>query len=308
MRQKLPETTPRRGAAPRDENAVIWFSVIVPVYEHWHLIPSLLACLTAQTVPQQRFEVILVDNGSQTFAPPSQLPANVRLLRCETPGSYAARNEGAEHARGEWLAFTDADCLPTPIWLAKLDEARSQHASDVLIAGPVEVVSSSAKKSVWEIYDIVKGIPQERYVGRGYAATANLAVPKDVFDALSGFDSQRFSGGDAEFCRRASPRGYLLTYAKEARVEHPARTTWRDISTKARRIKGAQLKAGTLKQRTIWLLGTIAPPVRGTWHFLRSTRHPLGYRLIAVLVLIRIWMSELMEAVRLGAGRPAERR
>ena len=68
------------------------FSVLVPVYEQWDLVPKLLACLAAQTFPQDRFEVILADNGSPNFAPPAALPVNVRIVSCPQPGSYAARN------------------------------------------------------------------------------------------------------------------------------------------------------------------------------------------------------------------------
>lgn len=284
------------------------FSIIVPVYEHWHLVPGLLDRLKQQTFPSQRVQVILVDNGSKAFAPPSDLPGNVTVLRCGMPGSYAARNEGARHARGDWLVFTDADCRPRANWLSELDEAAASHGDGTLIAGAVEVVGASARPNVWEIYDMVRGIPQQRYVSRGYAATANLAVSRVVFDEMHGFDDKRFSGGDADFCRRAGAAGHPIVYAEAARVDHPARATWQEISTKARRVKGGQLTAGPLRRRRLWLLATIVPPIRDAWRFLRSPRHRLIHRMIAVVVLVRIWMTELAEAARLLLGRPAERR
>lgn len=283
------------------------FSVIVPVYRHWHMVPDLLERLENQSLPPGRFEVIVVDNASPEGPPAAKLPANARILHCGAPGSYAARNHGAHHAGGAWLAFTDADCRPAPDWLEALDEAAAEHGETALIAGPVEVVARSDAPRAPEIYDIVKGIPQAHYVSRGYAATANLAVPKAVFEALGGFDDRRFSGGDAEFCRRAGARGFALVYAPHARVDHPARVTWQEVATKARRIKGGQLTAGPLRNRAAWLLRTFAPPVRGAWRFLRSTAHPLRHRLVAVLVLIRLWGVELGETLRLAAGGKAER-
>ena len=287
---------------------MIEYSVIVPVYQHWHLVPELLKCLGEQTLPPERFEVILVDNLSPDFAPPAELPSNTRLLRCDKPGSYAARNLGAQHARGAWLIFTDADCLPAPDWLEKHTAFAARQAPGTLVAGAVNIVSRSPKPSAWEIYDIVKGIPQEHYVRRGYAATANLAVPRTVFEMLGGFDGSRFSGGDADLCRRAGHAGHDIAFAKEARVDHPSRTTWEEIATKARRIKGGQLASGSVGRRRIWLIGTINPPVAGAWRFLKSTSHPLPHRLVAVLVLFRIWIVGLQEAVRLKAGGVAERR
>lgn len=305
-RREKPSPVPGQHDVPG--NAAAFFSVIVPVYIDWHLVPGLTDSLERQTLPADRFEVILVDNGSPQFEPPEKLPGNVQILRCDTPGSYAARNLGASRAEGDWLVFTDADCRPAADWLAELDEVRGRAGDGALIAGAVEIVAQSARPGAAEIYDIVKGIPQQRYVERGYAATANLAVPMAVFRELGGFDSRRFSGGDADLCRRAVAAGHALVFAETMRVEHPARTTWREIATKARRIKGGQLKAGSASRRLMWLLRTLVPPLRGAWEFLRNTRHPLRHRLVAIAVLMRLWLVELAEVVLLMAGRSPERR
>lgn len=285
------------------------FSVVVPVYQHWSLVPKLLDCLERQVFPQERFETILVDNGSSDLTLPEKMSLQTRVLRCDRPGSYAARNHGVSHASGAWLVFTDADCLPSPEWLQALDDAAKRMSdNDILLAGAVEMVAASDRPGSYEIFDIVKGIPQSRYVSRGYAATANLAVPRTIFDKLNGFDDKRFSGGDADFCRRAGNQGHAIAYVPEARVDHPARVTWQEIATKARRIKGGQLTAGARSRRNTWMLATLMPPVRGAWHFFRATRHPLTYRLIAIRVLLQIWCVELSELVRLCFGGEAERR
>lgn len=285
-----------------------YFSIIVPVYLQWQLIPALLERLDSQIFPRDRFEVILVDNGSPGVSLLSNPADNTQVFHCQAPGSYAARNHGALKARGDWLIFTDADCLPASDWLHKIDESVGQHGSRTLIAGAVEVVSSTNKPGAWEVFDIVKGIPQERYVARGYAATANLAVPSTIFRLLGGFDQQRLSGGDADLCRRAGAAGYRVVYQPHARVAHPARKTWAEISTKTRRIKGGQVSAGSSGRRLIWVLRTAVPPVRAAWHFFRARQHPLLHRLVAILVLGRVWMVELTETIRLVAGGTPERR
>src|SRR5690554_2350740 len=115
-------------------------TVIVPVYEHWHLIPALLQCLQRQTLGQERFEVLLVDNGSTHFAPPSELPTNTQILHCAAPGSYAARNQALQEAQGEWLVFTDADCLPATGWLeALMRKAESLAGPNTVLAGAIEI-------------------------------------------------------------------------------------------------------------------------------------------------------------------------
>lgn len=152
-------------------------SIIVPVYEHWHLVPTLLQPLADQTYPADRFEVSLIDNGSSVFTPPQSPSSNVRIVQCLTPGSYAARNHGVEQALGQWLVFTDADCRPNPEWLATLMAPAAAHEAEAntIQAGAIRMVAQSSRPTAWEIYDLIRGIPQDLYVARGYATTANLA-------------------------------------------------------------------------------------------------------------------------------------
>jgi hypothetical protein len=284
-------------------------SVIVPVYEHWHLVPALLKRLDSQTLHQTEFEVLLVDNGSARFEPPGSLAANTRLLRCTTPGSYAARNHALKHAKGEWAVFTDADCLPREDWLQSFKRhAETCGAETIVLVGAVEMVPVSGKPNVYEMYDLVKGIPQGWYVSRGYATTANLAVRMALLTQLNDFDANRYSGADAAFCRKAVASGASLRYIHDAVVEHPARNTWAALATKARRVKGGQLTGGTRKQRTLWLVRTFTPPLIAFWRFLNTPGPPVRFRLVAIAVQFRIWALEMGEATRLMARGVAERR
>ena len=196
-------------------------SVIVPVHRHWDLIPDLLAALGAQTLDAERFEILIVDNDGA--APDLATAPNARMLACPAPGSYAARNAGVAAARGSWFAFTDADCRPAPGWLTALVAAAAETPGH-LLAGPVGI-APPARDTPAAVYDRVRGIPQARYVTRGYAATANLAVPREAFRAAGGFAPERFSGGDAAFCRAAGARGFPIRLVPEAEVVHLCRTT-----------------------------------------------------------------------------------
>jgi GT2 family glycosyltransferase len=281
------------------------FSVVVPVFRHWTELPALLACLAAQTLPAAEVEILIVDNGPAADRPALALPANARVLTCPEPGSYAARNRGAAAARGRLLAFTDADCPPEPGWLAAM-AAVAERLPGWLLAGPVRMVAGPAPNR-FEVYDRIRGIPQERYVRQGYATTANLVVPQPVFAAVGGFDATRFSGGDADLCRRARRAGHGVVLVADAVVEHPCRATWDELATKARRVKGGQITGGAPRLRAQWALRTLTPPLRASARFLRADR-PLGERLTALGVLYRLWLTELAEMARLAVGGRPERR
>lgn len=275
------------------------FSVIVPVYKQWHLVPQLLRCLADQTFGQEDFEIILVNNTCPEFDSSAILPNNARVLNCDIPGSYASRNEGVKHALGQVLVFTDADCLPSRNWLQVLCKTFEAKSLEMLVAGRVDTVSAAPKPNLWEIFDVINGIPQEWYVSRGYAATANLSVSRQIFQSIGGFDGRRFSGGDADFCRRAFAQGHPLIFCSDAWVAHPARSSWSEISTKARRIKGGQLLAGSLINRCGWLFRAFVPPIFGVKRFLGASQKPLSHRVFATLVLFMVWGIGLMEVMRL---------
>jgi GT2 family glycosyltransferase len=280
-------------------------SVVVPVYRQWDAVPALLAALAAQAAAVGA-EIVLVDNAPGEPRPPLDLPPAARIVPCDRPGAYAARNAGAAAATGRWLAFTDADCRPGLDWLAAMARALPGK-EDALLAGPVEIAPGEGPANRYATYDQIRGIPQARYVQNGYAATANLVVPAALFRSLGGFDAERFSGGDAEFCRRAGRAGYPVKLVPDAIVLHPARARWDELAAKARRVKGGQVAAGPTRRRLIWFLRTLTPPLRALWRFALAP-YPAAGRLAAARVLFALWFVELDETARIFLGKSPERR
>src|SRR5258708_5112196 len=128
----LPTPSVERVPGARAERSA---SVVVPVRDGADDVGVLLAALAAQTVPPERFEVLVADDGSAVeLAPLTESYANVRLLRGPRRNAYAARNRAAAVARGRVLAFCDADCRPEPRWLES-GLAALQHPE--LAAGPI---------------------------------------------------------------------------------------------------------------------------------------------------------------------------
>lgn len=284
------------------------FSIIVPVYKHWDIIGKLIEAVEAQTVDVTEFELLLVDNGSPGFVSPRDLPSNCRTLSCQLPGSYAARNMGAAAARGDWLVFTDADCRPCPEWLDRLDGGRRNISEAQIVVGRVRMVSHRAHPGWVETYDLVCGIPQHRYAKKGYGATANLMVSRSAFEQVGGFETSRYSGADVEFCQRARQSGIALCYNHAAVVDHPARTSWRELVTKARRIKGAQAMAKKRSQRALWFGVTLVRPLRGGIHIVMQPRATPWQKCKALAVLTALWPIEVVEFLKVSFGYRAERR
>ncbi len=261
-----------RGAAGRRPSV----TVIIPVKDDAERLELCLAAVSAQDYPGT-VETVVVDNGSAGRA---ELDVADRWgavgLREPTPGSYAARNAALAKAGGELLAFTDADCLPRRDWLRRgvdqltLAAARGERP---VVAGAVRVFARDARApSLAEAWDVVRGLPQERYAAAGWAATANLLVSRVVFDEVGPFVSGLRSGGDAEWGRRAVAAGCTVVFAGDAVVDHPARERLADLSRKLRRVhRGARERAA--------LGGPAAPRVGPA---LLATRPPVGAARLAV--------------------------
>jgi len=171
--------------------------------------------------------VIVCDDGSPEPIEPALQGFRDRLsltvVRQAQRGPAAARNEGARHASGSLLAFTDDDCTPEEDWLENL-VANIDRRPAHLIGGsivnllPDDPYATATQLITSCVYDYYARHPEAR---RLYA-TANLAIPTARFWMLDGFSEQyqRAAGEDYDFCARWAEAGFPNHYAPEATVGH----------------------------------------------------------------------------------------
>jgi glycosyltransferase involved in cell wall biosynthesis len=209
--------------------------VIVPVRNDRDGLEKVLGALGRQTLPGDRYEVIVVDDGSSDGSAEVAEAAGARVLR--TPGgggSYAARNLGLASAAGAVLAFTDADCEPVPEWVERGLAALAELGAE-MVAGHVEI-PMGPRPTAAAIIDVTRHLDQERAVRGGFCATANLFVRREVFERIGPFNDRLISGGDGEFGNRATAAGVELRYDATAIVRHPPRSGSRELARKAYRL------------------------------------------------------------------------
>lgn len=212
------------------------FSVVVPYLNAAKHFRYCLQGLTDQTFRNAEF--IMVDNGSTDESPmiaaqwAAEHPGQCRRLFSETkPGPSAARNFGAGQARGQWIAFTDADCQPHPSWLSDLSSAIQALQPGVsAIAGcirPAPTQNLIAKfLGLYTLPPVqVPGIFKEYTLTDGGFPTANLAVRREIFKELGGMDETYFPGEDHDLCRRLYARGHAIQTLTNAIVFHHHRNT-----------------------------------------------------------------------------------
>ncbi len=216
-------------------------SVIIPVLNDVDRLRTCLQALHQQTFPEDRYEIIVVDNGpsDDVAACVAQFP-NVRYLVETIPTQFAARNTAIKAAKGEILAFTDADCLPGRQWLAKGVEKITQTPNCGLVGGHIEVFPANPDDpSPVELFEVITALPQEELIQRwGFGATANIFTYRHIFETVGLFDTALASGGDLEWGKRVSRAGYAVVYAPEAIIRHPARDSWKALRARTIRVIG----------------------------------------------------------------------
>ena len=199
-------------------------SVIIPTRDGARSLPPLLRSLQAQTLERERFEVIVVDNASRDGTAEVAERHGAVVVSEPVANRSRARNAGARAARTGLYAFTDADCVADPRWLEALLACADKAP---LVAGGVATTVGDPPNAI-ERFELLWRFGQEHWVREGWAATANLLVRVEAFDAVGGFDETwRHIGEDVDFCLRARGAGHALAFCADALVEHRGESAWR---------------------------------------------------------------------------------
>jgi glycosyltransferase involved in cell wall biosynthesis len=198
------------------------FSVVVPTYRRPTRLADCLHSLEKLDYPHDRFEVVVVDDGSGAPPDPGCVSVDVRVIAQPHAGPATARNTGAARARGDYLAFTDDDCQPEPDWLREF-AAHLEGATDLAVGG--RTVNALAENPYASATQLLVDYLSEwtRASGQGaFFASNNLAVPTELFRARGGFDTgfPLAAGEDREFCDRWVRLGGRLSYAPRAMIRH----------------------------------------------------------------------------------------
>jgi len=196
------------------------FSVVIPTRDRNE---SLALCLDrlapgAQSLPHDQYEVIVSDDSEHSAA--RELVNDrypwTRWVGGPRRGPAANRNVGARVARGEWLAFTDDDCLPTSEWLAAFVECTGPDAPPLL--------ALEGRTTCRAGLDSPRQTAPVNLTG-GLLWSCNFAMRRAGFEAVGGFD-ERYPYPhmeDADLQSRLQKSGYMIRFVPAAEVDHPPR-------------------------------------------------------------------------------------
>lgn len=214
-----------------------YVSIIIPTYNRLHPLSACLACLEKLDYPRNRFEIVVVNDGSTISLDAAITPFKdklpVTLITKDNAGPAAARNTGAKAAKGDILAFTDDDCQPADDWLKNLILYFRQTPQEtdvpitvgggVLNALPQNPYATASQDLVDYLYTQYNINPHNA----GFFTSNNFALLAKDFHQVGGFNETfpLAAGEDREFCDRWRTNGYQLRYLPEAIVHHAHKLT-----------------------------------------------------------------------------------
>jgi GT2 family glycosyltransferase len=290
-------------------------SVVVPTLNGRARLPVLLERLRSQTLNDDFFEIIIVDDGSADGTIQwAEAQPDVSVIRpTANVGQGAASNLGARAARSPLLAMTDDDTEPADDWLEQ-GLRQFDDPAVCFFGGQINLILG-AEPSVTGMLDYgTDYLNQEFYVSTGFAATANFWARRDPFLALGGFKETFVSQcHDVEFGARLQAANYELLFAPKVVVHHPPRATVRAFARKQFRVG---FTASELRREGVGAF-VEGPPLWARMHYYRPWLSIWGLQRVRALgyqprwhELIRMWCIQyfgLQLPLALGNARGAWR-
>lgn len=206
-------------------------SVVIPTYNRRQRLALVLEAIGAQTVPAEKIEVVVVDDGStddtSAWLAEATFPFRLRFEAQANSGPAAARNRGVRAAQAELILFLDDDVVPDPALIEAHRESHADAAGDVVVLGTLS--SLPEYKQPWVAWEQIQLEKQYAAMVRGdYAPTfrqfwtGNASVSRARLLEAGLFDTSLKRGEDVELGRRLAAAGVGYVFNVRARGLHHA--------------------------------------------------------------------------------------
>jgi glycosyltransferase involved in cell wall biosynthesis len=288
-----------------------YVSVIIPVFNDLIRLKLCLDALEKQTYPKRLYEVIVVDNGSDERI--DELVNQFRqavAIHENRQGSYAARNKGIAFSKGDIIAFTDSDCIPSQEWIDK-GVGNLLHVPNCgLVVGRINMFFKDPDKpTAVELYDALTAFPNEHIVNvERFGPTANVFTFRSVIDHIGAFNDNIKSAGDREWGQRVFSFGYQQIYADDTFVSHPARYSLKQLLKRHVRMVGGLHDIESGRNYPFFpfinvLIKDLLPPKIAFVNFFSDMRLKgikRKFKVVSVMLIVKI--MRMWERVRLHFG------
>ena len=292
-------------------------SIVIPTYNRRASLAKVLDALALQTLAPERFEVVVVSDGSSdgtneflaALALPSESgqrtadsgprsPLRISTLIQENQGVAVARNHGIQAAQADLILFLDDDVIPSPQLVA---EHLAYPDRDAIVLGPM-LTPRDTRLAPWVLWEqrMLEKQYRDMLAGRWQPTarqfyTGNTSLYKRYLEQAGGFDPTFRRAEDVELAYRLKDQGCRFEFNPRAEAYHYA---WRSFASwkNSASAYGRNDVIMTREKGQTWLLPTIFNEYRGRNALIRG---------LTWLCLDRPLLAQLATGVLLGAARTA---
>jgi len=205
-------------------------SVVICTYNRGEMLKECLDSLLYQTYPKDRYEIIVVNDGSTDGTEEilveyqKKASCKFRWFAQENKGLSVARNTGIKNSEGEIICFTDDDCIADKDWIIELVNGYKDNG----------LGSVGGKIRAYDAYTLIeryinerKLLNQERFFTP--LVGANTSYTRDIIVKTGFFDESFMSCEDVDFAIRVKIQGFESKYNPKAIVYHKHRATLKGL-------------------------------------------------------------------------------
>ncbi len=225
-------------------------SIIIPTKNNGDIIEKCLSSIEELDYPKDEIEIIIVDGHSTDDTVEIAKKYGCKVVYEDVGTRGGACNVGIKTAKGEFIAFTDADCVVPKDWLKNLIE----HFNSEKIAsvgGPNITPEDDTEfaKCVGEVLLFLSkpgsryGLVADKVTETFHNSGCNVAYRKKVIEEAGWFNEKLITCEDEELDYRIIEKGYNILYTPKAKVYHYRRPTWKGFLKQAYKYAVGRMQA-----------------------------------------------------------------
>lgn len=257
-------------------------SIVVTVYNAQRTIRRCLHSIMDLEYPEDKLEVIVVDDGSTDKSVEIVKGYPVKLIQKARGGYPSAMNTGINMARGDIVVIIDSDIYVTKDWLAKTIEEFNDRKVGI-VGGFVAAAKTRhfwAKLAGFDIEDRYRRV-KTKYVD--HLSSTCTAYRKEMFSQIGAFDEKLKRDSDEDLAHRAFKSGWKIVLRKDALCFHEWKGSFRSYFIQ--QVREGKYAVAIVRKAPDLLFGKEVQP--------SSLYIPLTLTVLLLLTPIFFWISSL---------------
>ena len=235
-------------------------SIIIPAKNEEKLLRGCISSLQQLDYPKDKMEIIIVDGFSTDNTAGVAVEMGAKVISNVKQTVSPGRNIGFEHAQGELIAFTDADCIVDPHWLSNCIKYFENNATVACAGGPNLTPSDESDfgKAVGFVFDqpvFAAGSIHARVLHEVKEVNSipgcNAIYRQSVLAKVMPLDESMLTGDDTLLNRKILDLGCRLLYTPDVVVYHYRRPTPRKLWRQFYRYAIGRLQVGKKDKRLL---------------------------------------------------------